>query len=168
MTKKGKPKMKEQVYEYLSSLNIEFKIYEHPALYTCADNDKYGLEFDGMRDKNLFLRNKNKSKYYLATMPDSKSLNLKELALSLGEAKLSFANEEELLDKLKITPGAVSLLNIIASGGAGVTFIVDKDLIQAERVCYHPNDNAVTITFKSEHIEEILRSFNADYMIIEI
>jgi Ala-tRNA(Pro) deacylase len=160
--------MKEKVYEHLKSLNIEFKIYEHPALYTCADNDKYGLVFDGERDKNLFLRNKNKSKYYLVSMPENKPLNLKDLALKLEESKLSFGNEEELFNKLKIKPGAVSFLNIIASGDTDVVVIVDEGLIKAERVCFHPNDNTATITFNSEHIEKILGSFKVEYKFLDI
>ena len=159
--------MKEKVYDYLNKLNIEFKIYHHPALYTCADGDKYGLEFDGMKDKNLFLRNRNKSKYYLVTMPESKALDLKTLALKLEETKLSFANEDELFSKLKIKPGTVSILNIIEAEQT-VVFIIDEDLLKAEKICAHPNDNTITITFKSKAIEKILQGFANEYRFIRI
>lgn len=159
--------MKEKVYAYLKELNIEFNVYNHPALYTCEDNDKYGLEFDGLLIKNLFLRNKNKNGYYLVSMPEDKSLSLNELALKLNESKLSFASEEDLLNKLKITPGTVSLLNIIEAE-PDVIFIIDRDLMKTKRVCFHPNDNTVTITFRSECIERILLDFDASYKIIDI
>ena len=159
--------MKEKVYEYLKKLDIEFKIYNHPALYTCADNDKYGLVFDGIRDKNLFLRNKNKSKFYLVSMPEIKALDLKTLALKLGESKLSFANEEQLFNKLKIKPGMVSFLNIVEAE-KDVIFIIDEDLLKGEKVCFHPNDNTATVTFSGKDIKKILQDFDVEYKLINL
>jgi Ala-tRNA(Pro) deacylase len=160
--------MKELVYKYLKELNIEFEIHNHPALYTCADSDKYGLAFDAISCKNLFLRNKKKTKFYLISMPENKQIKLNELAVILKEQKLSFANEEDLLDKLKVKPGAVSILNVIGANLTDVMCIVDKELINANKVGFHPNDNTATILFDGKYIEIVLKTSKASYSIIAI
>ena len=47
--------MEEKVYDLLKKLNIEYEVVQHQALFTCADNDKYGISFDGTICKNLFI-----------------------------------------------------------------------------------------------------------------
>ncbi|MDR0978809.1 MAG: hypothetical protein LBL91_02575 [Lachnospiraceae bacterium] len=101
---RGKQVVKQKVYEVLNKLNIEFEAIDHPALFTCEDNEKYGLKFNGEVCKNLFIRNKNKSKYYLVSLSLNKRANLKELEEKLHETRLSFGNEEVLFEKLKIKP----------------------------------------------------------------
>jgi len=160
--------MKEIVYEYLKALNIEFEIQDHPALYTCADNDKYGLVFDAMLAKNLFVKNKNKTKYYLISMPVDKQMRLSDLAIKLKEQKLSFASEEDLLARLKIKPGAVSILNVIGADLSDVICVVDSMLINADKVGFHPNDNTATIIFNGNKIENILKNQDAIYHFMDI
>ena len=160
--------MKEKVYEVLNKLKIKFDIHEHPALYTCADHDKYNLKFDGLTCKNLFLRNKNKTKYYLVSMPDTKKISLKELALKLNEQKLSFASEEDLFNKLKITAGMVSVLNVTLAEKDNLTVILDEDIINAEKVGFHPNDNKVTILLSGKSIITVLEEYDIKYQLMKI
>ena len=159
--------MKEKVFKYLKDLEIEFQIYDHPALYTCSDKEKYGLKIDGIKIKNLFLRNKNKKSFYLISMKEDKSVDLKKLALILNETKLSFANEEQLFSKLKITSGTVSLLNVTICE-KDVIFIIDQDLISDDKVCFHPNDNTATVTFSGIHIKRILNDCDVKYQFISL
>ena len=56
--------MENKVYELLDKLHIEYEIVQHPPLFTCEDNKKYNIKMDAQICKNLFVRNKNKSKYY--------------------------------------------------------------------------------------------------------
>jgi len=159
--------MKEKVYKYLNDLEIEFEIHEHQPLYTCADHDKYGLVFDAIGCKNLFLRNHNKSAYYLISMPEVKRIDLHTLSEILGEKKLSFASEEDLFDKLRVTTGSVSILNTIECDKS-VIVIVDRDIVIDEKVGFHPNDNAVTILFKGTEIDKILGSLDIEYRFIDL
>lgn len=105
--------MKNEVYKLLNKLQIQYDKIEHPPLFTCEDNEKYNIKFDAEVCKNLFIRNSNKSQYYLVTIPIEKVVNLKYLQSLLEETRLSFGNENILEEKLGIKTGAVSIFNRI-------------------------------------------------------
>ena len=101
-------------------------------------------------------------------MPLHKRANIKEIERKLNIKKLTFADEESLLEKLNITPGSVSILNIIGAKDTDVMFIVDKELLNIDKVCFHPNDNTASIIFESKYLKNILDYFNASYEFMEI
>lgn len=160
--------MKEKVYDILKKLQINYEITEHPALFTAEDSEKYGVTIDGVDCKNLFLRNKDKSQYYLVSLPLEKRANLKELQNVLKESKLSFGSDEALYEKLGIKSGSVSVLNIIEIEKTDVKFIIDKNLLKVKKVGFHPNENTVTIIFNPNEIEKILKKYNAKYEFIDL
>lgn len=160
--------MKEKIYKHLRELGVEFVIHDHPPLFTCADHDKYGLTFEGLQCKNLFLRDQKKTRYFLVSMPADKPLSLADLAPELGEKKLSFVNETELLDKLGVTTGAVSVLNVIGAKDRDVIYIIDGTLKTANKVGFHPSDNTATVVFSGKDLERILKSKNVNYKFITI
>ena len=159
--------MEEKVYEVLKNLNVNYSKIDHPPLYTAMDNEQHGIKFDGIACKNLFLRNKDKSQYYLIILPLNKRLDLKNIQNKLNETRLSFGNEDELAEKLKITRGAVSLLNIIEVEKTDIKFIIDRSLLDYDNVCFHPNINTSTVIFSSNTIKKILDKYKADYKFIE-
>ena len=160
--------MEEKVYEAFKQLNIEYEKVEHPPLITCEDIEKYKVKIDGVDFKNLFIRNKNKSRYYLVCLPVEKRANLKELEAKLQETKLSFGSEETLYEKLRITSGSVSLLNIIEVEKTDVKFVIDKSILQAKKIGFHPNVNTATVLFEPEGINKIMQFYNAEYEFIEL
>jgi len=160
--------MEERVYELFNKLNITYEKVEHPSLFTCADHEKYGVHIGGLECKNLFLRNRNKSNYYLVSLPAEKRTDLKELQEKLQETKLSFGSEEDLMEKLNIKTGAVSLLNIIGVEATEVTFIIDDSLLKSEKVGFHPNVNTATLVFSPSEISRILDYYQVKYKFIVI
>lgn len=160
--------MEEKVYETFDKLGIKYEKVSHPALYTCADNDKYNLSFNGTVCKNLFIRNKKKTKYYLVSTAIDKKIDLKSLQAKLDEKGISFASEQELADKLNIKPGSVSVLNLINAGATGVVFIVDKVLLTCEKVGFHPNVNTATVLFAPQDIEKIFNYYKVDYDFLDV
>ena len=158
----------QQVKDVLESLNIPFESVLHPPLFTCDDDAKYGLVFNGVVFKNLFLRNKNKSKYYLIAMPQELQVDLKRIQECLGEDRLSFGSEKALHEKLNITAGSVSILNIIGSPDTDVVFIIDKSAFKCEKVGFHPNVNTETVLFAPQDIEKIMNMYTADYRFVDL
>ena len=160
--------MEEKVYKVLKELNIEYEKVEHPALYTVEDCEKYNIKMEGLECKNLFLRNKEKTKYYLVSLPLEKRANLKEIQEKLRETRLSFGSDEVLYEKLGIQSGSVSLLNIIEVEKADVKFIIDKCVLDANKVGFHPNVNTATVLFKPQDIETILKKYGVEYEFMDI
>jgi len=164
--------MEQKVYDLLNELSIEFEVVQHPPLFTCDDNDKYNVNLlDGVNCKNLFIRNKDKSQYYLVSLPVSdvaKRLDLKNLQEELGESKLSFGNEIALGEKLSIKTGAVSIFNIVNSPETDVIFLLDKEILNYDKICFHPNVNTATIVLSPNEIEKILKYCSVEYKFIKL
>lgn len=160
---------KRQVYDFFDKLNIEYSVVNHKAIFSEKDGDGIDKKCEGIVCKNLFLKDKREeTKFYLVSLPLHKRANIKELEKKLGIKKLTFGNEDELFKKLNILPGSVSILNVIDASTTDVTFLVDSCLLTFDKVCFHPNDNTSSISFKSSNIEKILKYFNVEYEFLEM
>ena len=186
------------VYDVFRMLGISYKVYEHPPINSAADRVSQGVEVDGVICKNLFLRNNNKSHYYLYTLPIDKRADLAALQKLLNDSRLSFGDADALWEKLRITPGSVSLLNIIGERWAAsaeaaemtlegcasindevltqeipsptsLKFLIDSETLSAEPgIGLHPNDNSATIVFKADRIPSLLEYYKADFEFIDV
>ena len=159
---------KDKVVRELKNLNIKFNIIEHEPIFSREDEEKLGIVFESICFKNLFLRNKKKEKFYLYCLPATKRGNIKAVEKEIDEKKLCFGKEEELLEKLSITSGSVSVLNIIEKENTDVIFLLDDEIKDAELVGFHPNDNRYTVELNYKDIEKILNRFNVEYRYINI
>jgi len=151
------------------ALGIPYEIVLHPPIYSAAERAEKQVNVDGLICKNLFLRNKDKSRYYLYTLPIDKRADLVSLQKALGETRLSFGDADALWDMLRIHPGSVSLLNIVGAERApALKFLVDAEALEAERIGVHPNDNAATIVFPPDRLPEIFRRYGADFEFLSL
>jgi len=126
--------MQNEIYKLLNSLNIKYTKTHHLPLFSCEDNKKYNIKFDTMICKNLFIRNGNKSQYYIIIIPLEKKINFKTLQKILSETRLSFGDEKILEEKLGIKTGSVSVFNIINQKCNDIIYILD---VKYERVGFH-------------------------------
>jgi Ala-tRNA(Pro) deacylase len=159
---------KTAVYTLFDALGIEYEVVEHPPLFSQADNEKHRVNIGAVIFKNLFLRNADKSRYYLFSLPLTKRADLVKVRAILGESRLSFGEENALLDKLNIRPGSVSFLNIIGKPDTDVTFLIDSEIYNSERFGVHPNDNTATIIFAPREIPKILEHFGVKYRFVKV
>jgi Ala-tRNA(Pro) deacylase len=159
---------KERVYDVLNGLGIEYKIIEHPPMFTHADNEKHRVNIGAVIFKNLFLRNKDKSRYYLFSLPLEKRADLAALQKVLGETRMSFGDEDTLTKKLNIKSGSVSFLNVIGAENTDVTILIDNSVFSHDQIGVHPNDNTATVIFAPKEIPKILEFCKAEYQFIVI
>ncbi len=160
--------MKNEVYQLLNKLHIQYEKIEHPPLFTCEDNEKYKIKFDAIVCKNLFVRNSNKSQYYIFIVPIEKTINIKSLQSLLEETRLSFGDKNILEEKLGIKTGAVSIFNIINLKENDIIFVLDDEILKYEKVAFHPNVNTETVIFNPQEIHKIFECYNVKYKFIEI
>ena len=156
------------LYEILAELGVEYVKHEHPAVYTCEEADEHCGNIPGGRSKNLLLRDKKGKKHYLVVVESDKMVNLKALAEVLGESKLSFASEERLVRVLGLKPGAVSPFGLIHEGAREVVVVLDKDLLQHERLSYHPGVNTATLELAQEDLMKFLEAMGNELNIVEL
>jgi Ala-tRNA(Pro) deacylase len=158
---------RERVFTLLDSLGVQYEIIEHSAMFSAADNELHELDINATIFKNLFLRNKDKSRYYLYSLPITKRADLSALAVHICETRFSFGNETELWERLHIRPGSVSPLNVIDAPGTDVEILIDREIFNCARFGIHPNDNTATVILAPSDLMKILDGTACRYRVIE-
>jgi Ala-tRNA(Pro) deacylase len=146
----------EKVYKTLDDLSIEYEKHEHPPVFTVEEANAHWSDIKGKHSKNLFLRNKKGNRHFLVVMDAEKSLDIKQFQNKIGISNLSFASEKRLDKYLGLTKGSVSPFGLINDENHDVEVIVDKDLVQADFVNFHPNVNTATLTISAADFKQFL------------
>ena len=154
------------IKKYLQEKEIKFKTYEHPAVYTCEEAEKYNKNMKGIHSKNLFLKNKKSTKFYLIIVPAEKKTDLKELSRIVDD-KLTFANEKDLKEKLKLLTGAVSPFGLINDESGEVNLLVDQEVWNSDYVSFHPNINTETLELSRQDFHKYVMSLKNKLIIIK-
>ncbi|MBC8744201.1 prolyl-tRNA synthetase associated domain-containing protein [Lactobacillus sp. Marseille-P7033] len=155
------------IYTYLNNEGIDYQTINHPPVYTAEEADKYVQNYQFIRTKNLFL--KNKTGYYLVVLLENKRLDMKKLKQRLVTSRFSFARSEELKAKLQITSGAVSPFNLMNDEEHHVTFVVDADILRpGQKIGCHPNDNTATIVLAVTDLLQIVKKYGNPVKVIEL
>lgn len=153
--------------KYLNKYNIQFTEYGHRAVFTVDESRDLKKSIHGMHCKCLFLKD-DSGKFYLVGMPAEKRLDVKKLQFHFNVRKLHFATTDELFDKLKLTPGSVSIFGLVNNSERDVFFVLDKEVWDAEAVGFHPNINTATIVLKHEDLERFYNSIKNKKEVIEL
>jgi len=159
---------RDEVFEKLKELNIEYEITEHPAVYTIEEMDNLGITAQGDVCKNLFLRDEKGKRHFLVVLGKDKRADLKNIQKQLGTTRLSFASAERLAKHLKLTQGEVTPLGVINDKDHAVEVVFDKDLQGKKRIGVHPNDNTATIWLTFEDIKKVVEDNGNKYKYLTI
>ena len=134
-----------KVLDALARLDIAYERFEHPPVATVAEAEVHWKDIDAVHCKNLFLRNQKGDRHYLVIVSHAKRADLRRVADQVGDGKLSFGSPERLMRYLGITPGSVSPFGLLNDAERHVRVYIDREVMQATRVTFHPNDNRATL-----------------------
>ena len=119
--------------------------------------------------KNLFLRNRQKTTFYLLLMPGDKKFVTKDLSGQLGISRLSFAEPEFMEEYLNITPGSVSVLGLMNDKENRVRLLIDQAILEQEFLGCHPCINTSSLKIRTSDIIEIfLPCINHAYTLVDL
>ena len=159
-----------RTYDLLDSLGITYARADHdtlPTMEACQEVGKLlGIEIC----KNLFLRNTQKTAFYLLILPGSKKFKTAALSKQIGSARLSFAEPEFMEQYLNITPGSVSVLGLMNDPENKVRLLIDKDILENHPYfgC-HPCINTSSLKFRTEDLlNKILPAIHHNYTIVDL
>ncbi len=158
-----------RVYDLLDSLNIDYYRTDHEH----ADNMEACYDIDAVLGvticKNLFLCNRQKTKFYLLMMPGEKPFKTKELSSQINSARLSFADEEQMLRYLDIQPGSVSIMGLMNDAENSVQLLIDEDVLAGEYIGCHPCVNTSSLKLRTEDVTNIfLPAVHHDYIVVKL
>ena len=127
-----------RTYDFLDSLGIKYKRTDHEAATTMEACNEIDAVLGVVICKNLFLCNRQKTKFFLLMMPGDKKFKTKELSSQINSARLSFAGPEDMLKYLDIEPGAVSVMGLMNDKECKVQLLIDEDVLEGEYIGCHP------------------------------
>lgn len=157
-----------QVYEALERMQIPFDYYEHPEAPTIEIASQFYRGEGTTLCKNLFFRNHKGNRHYLVIMDSRFPMDIHDLEHRLHQGKLSFASEERMMKYLGVRPGSVSLFTLVNDTNHEVTLFVDKYLLGAEKVSFHPNDNRASLVITCDDMMRFIQLVGNPYEIVEI
>lgn len=104
--------------------------------------------------KNLFLCNRQKTRFYLLTMAPDKPFFTKELGKQINSSRLSFAPEEFLQEFLQCSPGSATALGLMHDTEHQVQLVIDREVYEADFFCCHPCICTSTVKMKTSDLLE--------------
>ena len=159
-----------RTYDLLDSLGIAYARADHDTLPTMEACQEVGNLLGIEICKNLFLRNTQKTAFYLLILPGRKKFKTAALSKQIGSARLSFAEPEFMEQYLNITPGSVSVLVLMNDPENKVRLLIDKDILKNHPYfgC-HPCINTSSLKFRTEDLlNKILPAIHHDYTMVDL
>lgn len=157
--------MRQKIFDILDSLEIPYTNYEHAPVFTC--DEAKGVEIPGYRVKSLLLRNKKASNFYMVVLPDSKKLDTNIVRAIYDDSKMSFVDEETMMQKIGLRPGSVSPFALINNLERDIRVVFDAEL-QDTLVGFHPLQNDNTVVLEMSELEKFLENLGVQWVYHEL
>jgi Ala-tRNA(Pro) deacylase len=156
-----------QLLQYLDSLMISYRKYDHPAVFTVAESLEIERDMEGVHCRNLFLCDK-KKRMFLVVAANETRIDLKKLPGLIGSDRLSFGSAERLWTYLGVRPGSVCPYAIINDKGHDVTVILDAAMMRGPVVNYHPLLNTMTIGVSPSDLLKFMRACGHEPRVVDL
>ncbi len=145
------------VYDLLRKLGIEYQRIDHVQADTMEACQAVEQALAGaLICKNLFLCNRQRTRFYLLMMPGDKVFKTRELSAQIGSSRLSFGEAVHMEKYLHISPGSVSVMGLMHDTDHQVQLLMDRDILQGEYFGCHPCVNTSSIRLR---IKDLLEKF---------
>lgn len=147
----GRPEKEIRVYDFLDLLEIKYERIDHEAVFSgsMAICDEIEAALGARICKNLFLSNRQRTRFYMFMLPSDKTFKSSMVSKRIGSSRLSFAEAEYMENYLDTAPGSASLMGLINDKENRVQLLVDEELLHAEYLGCHPCINTSSLRLKT-------------------
>ena len=153
---------------YLAELGIAAETVEHEPVFTVAESRPVKARIPGAHSKNLFVKDK-KGRLFLITAKDETEIDLKRTHEAIGASgRLSFGSADQLREVLGVEPGSVTPFAVVNDRAGRVTVILDANLMEHERVNFHPLVNAMTTGVSRDDLVRFLEATGHEPRILRL
>lgn len=139
-------------YDLLDRLGVPYERVDHAPAMTMEVCQEIDRVLNAVICKNLFLCNRQKTAFYLLTMPGGKPFHTKVLSAQLGTTRLSFAPPELMESMLRCTPGSASVLGLAYDTERRVRLVMDRAVHDAAWFGCHPCKNDASLRLRTEDL----------------
>lgn len=141
-----------RTYDFLDALGVVYQRVDHGAAMTieaCEEIDRVlGISIC----KNLFLCNRQETKFYLLMLPGDKKFKTKDISAQINSSRLSFGKPEYMEKFLDITPGSLSVLGLMNDKEQQVQLLIDEDVLKEPYIGCHPCINTSSLKIRTEDL----------------
>ena len=156
-------------FALLDTLHIPYTRVEHDIANTMEDCAIISDVLGNRICKNLVLCNRQKTAFYLLTMPEDKPFVTKNLSKQIGSSRLSFAPAEDMEQLIGCTPGSASVLGLMHDTEHRVKLLMDREVYEAEWFGCHPCKNDGSLRLKTADLLHVfLPHTGHDVTIVEL
>ena len=158
----------QELLKRLDELGIKAETVEHEPVFTVAESKPIKARIPGAHSKNLFVKDK-KGRFFLISAKDETPIDLKRTHEVIGASgRLSFGSADQLRELLGVEPGSVTAFAVANDTEGRVTMIIDANLMEHERVNFHPLVNSMTTGVSREDLVKFLRATGHDPLILRL
>ena len=144
------------IYESLEREGIPYtRIESDPgvSMDDCLNIDRaFGID----TVKTILLTNRQKNKFWLYVTHARKAFITKEFGASLGIPRVSFADEDLMIQVLGTPHGAATPFGLLRDAAKEVTFVMDKDVAEREKIVITDGDPCGFIAISNSDLFRLL------------
>ena len=145
------------IYESLEKEGIPYtRIESDPGISMddCLNIDKaFGID----TVKTILLTNRQKNKFWLYVTHARKPFITKEFGASLQIPRVSFADEDLMMQLLGTAHGAATPFGLLRKEADEITFVMDKDVAEREKIVITDGDACGFIAISNQDLFRLLK-----------
>jgi Ala-tRNA(Pro) deacylase len=154
------------LFAFLDQHGIAHRTLDHPPVFRVEDGLEIKAALPGGHTKNLFLKDAKGQLWLISALGETK-IDLKSLPPVIGSARLSFGSEKRLYENLGVRPGSVTAFALLNDPEHRVRFVVDKGLMEADPVNFHPLSNDATTAISQQGFRRFLTALGRDPLVVD-
>lgn len=168
LTPLSHPAKPEELLNMLAEMGIDAKTHKHEAVFTVEASEHVTAMIPGAHTKNLFVKDK-KGNFFLIVAGNRVRIALNKIHSLIGaSSRVSFANEDYLMEYLGVKPGSVNAFAPVNDINKQVKVVIDAPLLENELINCHPLINEMTTTISKEDLLRFLKHVDHEPLIIQV
>lgn len=157
-----------ELLAFLAALDIAVDAIDHPPVFTVEEAKSLRGAIPGAHSKNLFVRDK-KGRHFLLVARESAVIDLRRVHERIGaQGRVSFGSAELLATMFGVKPGSVTPFGAINDKGRHVTIVLERELMDHERLNFHPLVNTRTIGLSRAGLLKFLAATGHEPLIVSL
>jgi Ala-tRNA(Pro) deacylase len=157
----------ERLLALLDDLGVEHSTIRHPPVFTVEEAGAHTGHLPGGHCKSLFLKDK-KGALWLLVCLDHRRIDMNLLSKATGGGRLSFGRPELLEEVMGMTPGSVTPFALVNDPGHRVRVLLDRAMLEHDRLNYHPLTNTATTTIASGDLRRFLEWTGHEVRVLDL
>ncbi|GIU68020.1 prolyl-tRNA synthetase associated domain-containing protein [Candidatus Phycosocius spiralis] len=149
------PATRADLFNLFDRLGVSHSTLEHRRVFTVEEGADIKAALPGGHTKNLFLKDKNGACFLVCALGQTR-IQLNHLHKAIGCTRLSFGSETYLFERLGVRPGSVTLFALINDPTHKVTLVLDKALLEADPINFHPLSNDATTSISQYDLSKFI------------